>query len=75
MGPTIILSHKDDLSLTVATYLKQVFPSLKIICEFKELEENYCLFTQAKSGILLEFGLCSSGCIKIRVIFINGKGY
>ena len=56
MGPTIILSHQDNLSLAVAAYLKEVFPDLKVICDFKELEDNYCLFTQAQSGILLEFG-------------------
>lgn len=73
MGPTIILSHKDDLSLTVATYLKQVFPSLKIICEFKELEENYCLFTQAKSGILLEFGPVPQGVLKSELFLLMEK--
>ena len=64
MWPTIILSHQDKLSLTVAAYLKEKFPSLKIICEFKELEDNYCLFTQARSGILLEFGPVPQGVLK-----------
>ena len=70
MGPTIILSHKDDLSLTVASHLKKVFPSLRIICEFKELEDNYCLFTQAKSGILLEFGPVPQGVLKSELFLL-----
>jgi len=70
MGPTIILSHKDKLSLSVATHLKNVFPTLKIICEFKELEDNYCLFTQANSGILLEFGPVPQGVLKSELFLL-----
>ncbi len=73
MGPTLILSHKDHLSLTVAAHLKKAFPALKVICEFKELEDNYCLFTQAQAGILLEFGPVPQGVLKSELFLLMEK--
>ena len=64
MGPTIILSHRDELSLKAADHLKKKFPELKVICDFVELEECYCLFSVAPSGLLFEFGPVPQGVLK-----------
>ena len=65
MGPTIIVSHHDALSLKTVHYLKKMFPELKVICDFVEpLAENHCLFTIAPSGFLIEFGPVPQGVLK-----------
>ncbi len=60
MGPTLIITKKDDLILRICKKAQEYYPKIKIILEYGD---PY-LVSLAKRGVIIEVGPCPQGVVK-----------
>lgn len=60
MGPTLIITKEDDLTLRICKQAQKYYPEIKIILEYGD---PY-LVSLSKRGIIIEVGPCPQGVVK-----------